>query len=152
MKIKTKFQVVPEGSHVFTLSEPPTLLKTKTGLEKLNFPVTYGIGKSGKISLFLNHAGELLKAIGVEENEDGEFDFDENAIVGMMFTADVIHDIDDKGNKWPRYSNFQPIAWDAPSYGNQETLCSDATPGHITGDKGPETAKVINEKDVEWAE
>lgn len=140
MRIKTKFIVIPEGNHVFTISETPTLSKTKAGTEKLNFPVTYDSGKSGTISLFLKQCNDLLTSVGFEEDENGEFDFDEKSLVGMMFAADVLHDIDEKERHWARYSNFEAIVWDAVPPTQQKT----------EAEQPKKTVETVDEKDVHW--
>jgi len=112
-------RMLPEGTYTFMLSEEPEKRK-RSGSQGDFVTVLFKFRVTGNNEEKRWHAesfipwderyGQLLKALGGKEREDGTIHLSENLdIVGTSFKANIIHVEDEKepGKKWARLANIQ---------------------------------------------
>jgi hypothetical protein len=103
--------LIPEGSYVFQIDQPPFSKKIKEIYDGVVFPLLdIKSGKHYQKLFFIGTMKELLDALGIPVDEDGSFD-DADA-VGKMFKCNVVHDVLKSGNKTETLKNIQISAWD----------------------------------------
>lgn len=110
---------IPEGTYTFTLTKDPE--KRKRSGEAGEFvTVLFAFKVTGNNAEKCYHSesfipwnenyGQLLKALGGKEREDGTIHLSDSLdIIGASFKADIIHAVDEKDpqKKWARLSNIQ---------------------------------------------
>ena len=107
-----KFEMMPEGHYIFTISKVPEKLKSQA-TQKIYYKFEFETVVQGKIKKHIEVfmpwlASELLKALGATEIEPNKFEWDREAVMGKEIEADLVHELDrkDPNKKWPKLKNI----------------------------------------------
>lgn len=107
-----RFEIMPEGHYVFTVSKVPEKLKSQT-TGKVYYKFEFETIVQGKIKKHIEvfmpwMASELLKALGAVEVSPNKFEWEREAVMGKEIEADLMHEEDrkDPKKKWPKLKNI----------------------------------------------